>query len=163
MSTKNTLFVLFLTLCVAQVLAACGSQTAPAAIPSEPASVSTAAPAPTATPEPVDPAAIAQSFYQAYNAGDIEAAMALVAEDMKCRGGCYLTGKERFRFYIQGDINQGLQVEISDLKVEGDKVTYQVEVYSQAGAFQIRGMETLQIQDGLIILLEGSAFESAPQ
>ena len=161
MNTKYTLFVLFLIM--AQVLAACGSQTAPAAIPSEPASVATAAPAPAATPEPVDPAAIAEGFYQAYNAGDIEAAMALVAEDMKCRGGCYLTGKDRFRFYIQGDINQGQQVDISDLKVEGDKVTYTVEVYSKGGAFLVRGIETLQIQDGLIILLEGSPFESAPQ
>ena len=148
MNNKHILFILFVIL--AQVLAACGTA-APAAPVSEP----TTAPAvPTPTPEPADPAVVAQSFYQAYNAGDLEALMALVAEDVKCRGGCYLTGKDRFRLYIQTDLNKGLQAEISDLNVEGDKVTYRVDIYSNAGFLQISSVETLHIKDGLIILIE---------
>jgi ketosteroid isomerase-like protein len=105
----------------------------------------------------VDPAAIAQEFYKATNAGDLEAAMALVAEDVKCRGSCYLNGKESFRSFIQGSINiggGGGRVELSDLNVDGDKVTYTWEAFSKDGFFQARGVETLQIQDGLIVLME---------
>jgi ketosteroid isomerase-like protein len=47
--------------------------------------------------KPSDPSAIAQNFYQALNAGDLEAAMTLVADDVKCRGECYFTGKDLFR------------------------------------------------------------------
>lgn len=150
MNTKHISIVL-LIIGVVATLAACGT-----AVPTSPASEpTTPPPVPTATPEPVDPATIAQSFYQAYNAGDIEALMALVAEDVKCRGGCYLTGKDRFRLYIQTDLTKGFQAEISDLKVEGDKVTYRVDINSNAGFLQISAVETLQIKDGLIILIEG--------
>jgi hypothetical protein len=149
MNTKYILFILFIIL--AQALAACGTATTLAI----PTLVPTTAPlVPTATLEPVDPAAIAQSFYQAYNSGDLEALMALVAEDVKCRGGCYITGKDRFQFYIQTDLNKGFQAEISDLNVEGDKVTYRVDIYSSAGFLQISGVETLHIKDGLIVLIE---------
>jgi ketosteroid isomerase-like protein len=104
-----------------------------------------------------DPAAIAQNFYQAINAGDIEAAMILVADDVKCRGECYFTGKDLFRAYIQSGISRGDRIDISDLKVEGDKVTYNWRGYSKAGFFQAGGTESLQIKDGLIALLEGMA------
>ena len=114
------------------------------------------APAAPATPAAADPTAIAQEFYKATNAGDIEAAMALVAEDVKCRGGCYLTGKEAFRSFIQGSINlgRGGHVELSDLQVEGDKVTYYWKAYNKDGNLSASGVEALQIRDGLIILME---------
>ena len=152
MMKKNRLFFTLIILNLAALfLAACG--TAATATPtSVPASVSTSAP--TTVVEISDPAVIAQEFYKATNAGDIEAAMALVAEDVKCRGGCYLTGKEAFRSYIQGSLNLGGQVEISDLQVEGDKVTYRWEAYNQDGNFVASGVEVLQIQDGEIILME---------
>lgn len=149
MNPKRMLFLLFVIL--AQILSACGT----AATPASPTLVpTTASPVPTATPVPANPADIAQSFYQAYNAGDLEALMALVAEDVKCRGGCYITGKDRYRLYIQADLNKGLQAEISELIVEEDKVTYRVDIYSNAGFLEISGVETLQIKDGLIILFE---------
>jgi len=150
MNTKRILFISFIIM--AEALAACGTAATPVAEPT-----TAPPPAPTATPVPADPAAIVQSYYRAYNAGDLEALMALVAEDVKCRGGCYLTGKDRFRFLIQGDITTGTQYEISDLKVEGDKVTYTVGVYSNAGFLQFSGVETMQIKDGLIILIEAAA------
>lgn len=153
MNTKYKLFILFVALCVAQVLVACG--TPATAVPvSEP---TLAPPVPTAMPEQVDPAAIAQDFYKAVNAGDIETAMALVAEDVKCRVGCYITGKEAFRSFIQGSINiggGGGRVDISDLQVEGEKVTYRWKAYNQDGIFVASGAESLQVKDGHIILME---------
>jgi hypothetical protein len=150
MNTKRILFFLFVTLCVAQILSACGT-----AAPSTPASEpTTTPPAPTATLRPVDPAAIAQSYYKALNDGNLEAAMALVAEDVKCRGGCYFTGKDYLRSTIVGSIDDGWQTELSDLKVDGDKVTYRWEVYNKDGNLSASGVETLHIKDGLITLIE---------
>ena len=134
MNTKHIFLILLVIL--TQALAACGS----------------AAPA-------TDPAAVAQSFYKAVNEGDIDAAMALVADDIKCRGGCYLDGIESFRAYIQGGINGNGPTEISDLKVEGDTVTYNWAAYTKEGFLEARGVETLQIKDGKIILMESQAFQ----
>jgi ketosteroid isomerase-like protein len=110
---------------------------------------------PVAAEQP-DPAAIAQEFYEATNAGNLEAAMALVAEDIKCRGGCYLTGKEAFRSYIQGGIklSNGGWVELSGLQVEGDQVSYRWEAYNRDGNLSASGNEVLQIREGKIVLVE---------
>ncbi len=151
MNTKYILFILLITLCVAQALAACGT-----AAPVAPVSEPTIAPRPAvpATSEPVDAATVARSFYEAANAGDIEAAMALVAENVKCRGACYITGKESFRSYIQGSINMGGRVELSDLQVDGEKVSYNWKAYNTDDIPVALGMETLQIENGLIVLME---------
>lgn len=149
MKAKRVLFILFVTLCVAQALVACG-----AAAPASEQPTASPPPAPTATPEPIDPTVIAENFYSAFNVGDIEAAMALVAEDVKCRGACYITGIQSFRAYVQGDMKDGARMEISDLKVEGGKVTYKWKAYSNAGFFQASGVEVMHIQDGKIILIE---------
>jgi len=149
MNTKRILFILFVIL--SQALAACGS-----AFPLPPTLVPVTGPTsvPTTIPEAADPAAIAQNFYKAINAGDIEAAMAFVAEDVKCRVGCYLTGKESFRSFIQGSINVGGRVELSDLRVEGQKVSYNWTAYNKDGVPVALGMETLQMKNGQIILME---------
>jgi ketosteroid isomerase-like protein len=101
-----------------------------------------------------DPATVAQSFYQALNEGNLDAAMQLVAEDIKCRGACYLSGKQSFQFYIQGSINMGGRVELSDLQVNGDSVTYIWTAYNTDGSEVALGEETMQIQNGQIILFE---------
>lgn len=134
MKTKYYLFVSFVIL--AQVLAACGTA---------------------ATPEPVDPAAMAQEFYKALNDGDIEAAMALVSDNIKQQGDMPIADKESFRSLLQGMIDSGERTEISNLKIEGDQVTYDWELYSKDGVLLVRGVETLQVKNGLIILFETHA------
>jgi ketosteroid isomerase-like protein len=109
------------------------------------------------TERPSDPAAIAQNFYKAINAGDIETAMGLVADNVKCRGECYFSGKDLFRAYMKSATDRGDQIELSDLKVEGDKVSYNWKAYSKAGFFQAAGTESLQIKDSLIVLMESVA------
>ena len=109
------------------------------------------------TENPSDPAGITQQFYQALNDGNLEAAMTLVADDVKCRGECYFTGKDLFRDFMKSAPDRGDQFELSDRKVEGDKVLYNWKAYSKAGFFQAAGTETLQIRDGLIVLMESVA------
>jgi hypothetical protein len=46
---------------------------------------------------------------------------------------------------------------ISDVKVDGDRVSYNWKAFSKAGFFQAAGTETLQTRDGLIVLMEGVA------
>ena len=97
---------------------------------------------------------IAQKHYEAINAGNLEAALALVAEDIKCRGTCYLNGRESYQFLVQGFINIGGRTELSDFVVDGDKVTYNWTGYNGNGAVSAGGTEFMQIQDGKIILIE---------
>jgi curli biogenesis system outer membrane secretion channel CsgG len=151
MNSKRNLFILFVIL--AQALAACASVAAQTAVAAEP----TAAPppAPTATPEPAvaDPTEVVQSFWNAMEAGDLDAAMALVASDAKCRGSCYFGGEQSFRSYLQGIVNSGATTNISDLQVEGDKVSYFWELLRN-GNLQETGNESMQVQNGKIVLWE---------
>jgi hypothetical protein len=153
---KSNLLRFVLLVILAQALAACGAVATPTPAP---VPTNTAVPAPTVVPTatPIDLATIAQNFYLAINAGDIEAAMALVANDVTCRGECYFTGKDLFKAYIMAGINRGDRIELSDLKAEGDKVTYSWKAYSQAGFFQASGQESLQFREGLIILMDSVA------
>jgi ketosteroid isomerase-like protein len=99
-----------------------------------------------------------QSFYQALDDGDLEAAMALLADDVKFRGVPYITGKDAARRYLQGIIDdEGWRQEISDLKVEGDTVTYNWTVYNPNGVVSARGVEVMHIKNGKIILIESEA------
>jgi ketosteroid isomerase-like protein len=97
---------------------------------------------------------IAQKHYEAINTGNLEAAMSLVAEDVKCRGTCYLNGKESYQFLVQGFIQTGGRTELSDFVVDGDKVTYNWIGYNQNNAVAGGGTEFMQIKDGKIILIE---------
>src|SRR5690242_10264378 len=155
---KNQLLarLTILTLLV-MLLSACGG-----AVTATPAEVTAPTSAPAAV-EPPGPAAIAQSFYQAMNAADIDAAMALVAEDVKCRGACYLNGKESFRSFMQGSINMGGHVELSDLQVDGNKVSYRWTAYNTDNIPVAYGTETLQVESGLIGFMETLPGTGAPQ
>ena len=156
MNTRLIYFVLFVLL--AQVLAGCGTP-APTAAPATPTSAPTLAPTVTPTPAPPDPAEIVQSFWAAMEAGDVDAAMAFIADNVSCRGSCYFSGKETFRSLLQGMINSGSITEISIVKVEGDTVTYNYKVYSNGIEIEenIEG-ESMQVQDGKIIHWENLHF-----
>ena len=102
---------------------------------------------------------IVQQYYSLINAGDLEASMSFVADDVKCRGACYLTGKAAYQTYIQGIINGGGRKELRDLTVDGDKVTYYWAFYNKNGRdVVISGTEFMQFKDGKIILIESDFF-----
>jgi len=156
MNIKRILFTSFITLCVAQSLAACGSA-APVASTLEP----TAAPpaAPTATPEPADPAEVVQQFWDAMEAGDVDTAMTLVAEDAQCKGSCYFKGPVAFRSYLQGTINAGNTNQISIVKVDGDTVTYTYKVFRNGFVAEDNAEgESMTVQDGKIIFWNNMHF-----
>ncbi len=142
MNTKSKYLFLFVLL--ASILAACG---APAP---------TAVPASTAIPTSVDPAEIAHDFWDAINAQNIDAAMAFVADDVQCRGGCYFTGRDMLNSLMLSTMNSG-KVEISDLKViSQDTVTYTWKIYNASGGLDAIGLDQkFQVdQDGKIALIQ---------
>jgi limonene-1,2-epoxide hydrolase len=144
MNIKATLFVMVI---VAQVLVACGAN------PLFAASTPTAVPTP--TNDPLQSAKVVQAFWDALETGDLEAAMAYVADDAVCAGFCYFKGKERFRSYLQGYLTGGYSTKISDLRNVGSIVTYSWAVYRN-GNFVRSGDndEVMHIEDGKIIYWE---------
>lgn len=108
----------------------------------------------TTAPEVLSPDKIVQGFYQAMNDGDIETAISLTADDIECRGHCYITGKDAFQTFIQGNIDHDDRFEISKLKVDGNKVTFNYIIY-RANSVLARGVDSvMQIQDGKITYFE---------
>jgi ketosteroid isomerase-like protein len=98
---------------------------------------------------------IVQQYYALINAGDLEASMSFVADDVKCRGACYLTGKAVYQAYVQGIIHGGGRKELSDFTVNGDIVIYLYAFYNKNGHdVVISGTELMQFKDGKIILIE---------
>lgn len=142
MNIKHMLLILFVIAVLA--LSACGSPAAPATVVPIPTLE------PTPTPEPMDAGEIVQGFWDAINAQKLDEAMVFVADDVTCRGACYLSGKDSLQSFLQGTINSGITVEISDLLVDGEKVTYTFRYYKN-GVIQMGGNDSMQVQDGKII------------
>lgn len=104
---------------------------------------------------PAEQVWIVQQYYALINAGDLEGAMSFVADEVKCRGACYLTGKDSYQTYVQGIINGGGRRELSDFAVAGDTVTYLYAFYNKDGHDVIySGPEFMQFKDGKIILIQ---------
>ena len=152
MNTKRILIILFVLF--TQVLAACGTGAATA----EPKSAisPTQAPIATATPEPVDPAEVVTKFWESINAYDFDTAMSFVADDIKCRGTVYMTGKDKFRVYLESAQKPGNKYVIRNLVVSGDTVTYDWQALRN-DAVQAGGTgESMIIKDGKIIEFRGT-------
>ena len=82
----------------------------------------------------------------------MDAALAFVSEDIKCRGSCYLTGKDSVRALLQGMVKRGDTTEIRDLTVEGDTVTYLYKVFRDGFVVEDNAEgESMQLSDGKII------------
>ena len=104
--------------------------------------------------EASSPEEIVQGFYQALNDGNLETALTFIADDIECRGHCYITGKDSFQPFIQGNIDHNDQFEISELKVAGDRVTFNY-VIQRGDSVLARGVDSvMQVQAGQIIYFE---------
>ena len=75
---------------------------------------------------PTDPAAVMDAYTAAINAGDIEAAMALVADDAVYeRAAGNFNGKEEIRGFVEGLIAREAQVElVGERQVDGEIVSW---------------------------------------
>lgn len=94
--------------------------------------VACAAPPPTATLVPLpDPGSLIKDLVGVLNAGNIEAATAFFADDATqtqqpppSGTSGVRTGKEQIRGFYKGLLDDHFSVELSNVKVAGDKVTY---------------------------------------
>lgn len=132
---------------VSQLLSACSSTISPA--------TPTATPELTPTADPFHAGKIVQAYWDSLAAGDLEAALSYVHDDIRCRGSCYLTGKAMFRSFLEGYIKSGYLTKISDVKNVGNLVMYSWEVYRndifiQTGAEP----EVMELKDDQIIYWE---------
>lgn len=110
---------------------------------------------PTPTNDPLSAAKVVQAFWNALEAGDLETAMAYVADDITCSGFCHFTGKQVFGSYLQGYLDAGYVTKIADVKNVGNIVTYSWQVYRN-GLF-LRGGEddeVMEVEDGKIVYWE---------
>ena len=108
-------------------------------------------------PLSANPADVVQKFWDAVNSQDFETAMSLVADDIKCRGTLYTTGKDSFRTYLESTYKGTSRMyEISNLVVEGNTVTYYWRAYRN-GLFQASGDgETMTVEGGMIVQFNGT-------
>jgi hypothetical protein len=110
---------------------------------------------PAATPTP-DPISIVQEYYDAINAKQLDKAVALVADDALFAGPPErLVGKEAIRKSLQGVINGGIRVDISNVQADGGKVTYTYRV-TQGDLLIDRGDDGVTIVQGGQITFDGT-------
>ena len=76
--------------------------------------------------QPTDPPAVLQRYIDAQNAGAVEAALALWAEDgrMTNTRGRTFTGTEELRRFIQGNVARKIRQEPESIETAGEKVTW---------------------------------------
>jgi hypothetical protein len=141
---------LYLFLLLASILAACSAPATavPAVIPT-----STSAPTPTSVPNGA--AVIAQGFWDAIIAKDIDKAMAFVADDIVTSGGPQsFSDKVKFSAFMVSGMNSGITQEISDLRiVSEDTVTLDLKIYEN-GKLIASGMNTVQVNDDKIVMMK---------
>jgi hypothetical protein len=76
--------------------------------------------------QPDDPPAVLQRYIDAQNAGNVEAALALWAENgvMTNTRGRTFTGTEELRRFIQGNVARKIRQEPESIETVGEKVTW---------------------------------------
>ncbi len=102
-----------------------------------------------------DPEAVARSAYEALNAGDVEAALALYTDDAVLSLGAFgsFSGKEELRGSFENEVAKHATWELSDFQVEGDTVTFTSRYTNddlQAIGITLEGTEVITIRDGRI-------------
>ena len=124
---------LFLFVSLAMILSACG------------------APAPTAA----DPVTIAQGFWNAINAKNVDAAMAFVADDIVTNGfGAHYTNKADLRTFWLSSVKNGDINEITDLKLTSeDTITYHIKVYLRGNTEFVNTLGIFHVKDGKIVYM----------
>jgi polyhydroxybutyrate depolymerase len=130
--------------------------------------VACAAPPPTATPVPPptpvptpDPASLIKELVDVLNAGNVDAAIAFFTDDATqtqqpppSGTSGVRTGKEQIRVFYKGLLDDHFNVELSNVKVAGDKVTYtctfSTDSYKKMGVAPLVTMEEAVFVGGKI-------------
>ena len=125
---------LFLFVLLASLLTACGAPASKAA----------------------DPVTIAQGFWDAINAKNVDAAMAFVADDIVTTGFPeHYTNKADFRDFWLFSVKNGDINEITDLKlISEDTVTFNIKIYARGNTEAVDTLGILKVKDGKIVYME---------
>jgi len=106
-----------------------------------------------------DPASVVTALYEAFNAGDVDAVLALLADDavvnLEVPGAPETyTGLEEIRAWVEDLVAQHWEGEFEILQVEGDTVTSRLTSYADfsraLGIAPLVGTEVYTVQDGKI-------------
>ena len=105
-----------------------------------------------ASPQPItEPVAVIEAFFEALNEGDLDTAMSFVADDARFITVAAFVGKADIRDFYQESLDLGFQAELSDLRADGDNVSWMVKLTVGGGTFE--GQLEAVVQDGLIVSL----------
>ncbi|MBL7183251.1 MAG: nuclear transport factor 2 family protein [Anaerolineae bacterium] len=109
-----------------------------------------------------DPASVVTALYEACNAGDVDAALALFTDDAVVKLVPALppgspdtyTGKEELRAWLEGLVAMNWEGEFEILQVEGDTVTTRLTSWAdptrEIGIAPLVATEVYTVQDGKI-------------
>ena len=105
-----------------------------------------------ASSQPItEPVAVIEAFCEALNEGDLDTAMSFVADDARFLIDTLLVGKAENRDRYKGLLDLGYQSELSDLRADGDKVSFAQKLIIGAGTHE-NSYEAV-VQEGLIVSL----------
>ncbi len=105
-----------------------------------------------ASTQPItEPIAVIEAFEEALNDGDLDTAMSFVADDAIFVVGSLYTGKTEITELYQELLGVGYQSELSDLRADGDKVSWTEEATMSVGAHEHQ-LEAV-VQEGMIVSL----------
>jgi ketosteroid isomerase-like protein len=106
-----------------------------------------------ASTQPItEPVAVIEAFHEALNDGDLDAAMNFVADDARFITDTLHEGKAQVRVFFEGVLATNPHYELSDLKLEGDTVTWIGQVTFEGGGFAPGPFEAV-VQNGKIVSL----------
>ncbi len=118
--------------------------------------------------EPADPVAVVEAFVAAFNSGDVDAAVALFAEDAVIESPRNtFVGLTEIRDDLQGEVDNGNNITIVSIEVSGSSVTTTQEIRNPRiealGVERIIRIATFEVRDGKIVSLAQAPDLSDPQ
>ena len=103
-----------------------------------------------ASTQPItEPVAVIEAFEEALNDGDLDQAMSFVADDARFILASLHTGKAEIRDAYQGTLDLGYHSELSDLRADGDKVSWEMRV--TIGEIVFSDLYEAVVQEGMIV------------
>ena len=114
------------------------------------------APTDRASTQPLDPAAVVDAYTAAINAGDVEGALAFVADNaVYMRPAGQFIGKDQVRGFIEDIVGRGAQIELlGDRDTHNDHVQWMSRVRFTnpgAGPAEVRNRSQSIVIDGKIL------------
>ncbi|MGD8465436.1 MAG: nuclear transport factor 2 family protein [Anaerolineae bacterium] len=101
-----------------------------------------------------DPLAIVNSWLEALNAGDVDAALSYLADDAQITSDQVYTGKEEIRGWYEAQVEANGASTLSDCQVDGETVTcissYTDDGLQAMGVDFLEGELVLVVRDGKI-------------